>query len=76
MFLFFSILWYLFIIFYTSLFLLFFFAHFPVLSWMDGHIRGDIVLALLACGKKRGSPLPQVKGNKIAFHIYKEMVSV
>lgn len=37
---------------------------------MDGHISGDIVLALLACGT------PQVKGNKIVFNIYKEMVSV
>lgn len=38
---------------------------------MDGHISGDRFLALLACGKPRGLPLPQVKGNKIVFHMYK-----
>lgn len=50
---------------------------FSILSGMDGHISGDTVLALLACGKERERiPLPQVKGNKIVFYIYKEMVSV
>lgn len=43
-------------------------AYFSVVFRMDGHISGDVILALLTRGK--GS-FPTDKGNKIVSNIYK-----